>query len=683
MAFTKFARSSVLEAEVAGRSGGLMKNAHRHTFDYTPREGYLYVRSRAISSRTNDNFDTFPSEEIKKAWATFVGKPVFVNHHNDDHRRARGVVIDAALHEDIAPDGTDDTWVEVLMEIDAITFPKLAKAILAGDIERTSMGCDVAFSVCSVCGNKATTPMEYCSHIPRMKGQRIRRRTASGSGTEDVLVHELCHGLSFFENSVLVEDPADPTAYFIGVDDRGVGGGYTGTVTKAASKADAKNDGDLCSQVSLGTTASEFGSYESKLSLFIGMAEETMKRQGLTGRKIELPVGRQDDPQYQRAIGIWNEWARKVSGLGVIYIRTGTSYDTDYGYLKNNQAFYQNGTIVARQSTDELTLLHEIAHAIQFNEGLEAGGHNVDFARIASNLYHKHLGKQAGDLFDEVSAWKDFESGKLSSKSASKPKVDVEAVPLAISGFDLRSFTVNGENYSISTGGDAVGGGQYNGYLVAYDSGGRKAGYIDYMQLGDEVQIAMIEVEPEFRRKGIATGLLGALKVHTGSEKIDSGMLTDDGGKWWNSVNSSRRDRYSNMYSASLIKKKALTEDSKPGVWASSMLDVAINASNGDGDCFPSAVATALKFESKNPLICHGQPIFKGNGEMNGQPYDHAWVEIGSTVVDRSNGRKGDGEFPKELYYDVGNIDGASVRRYTIEEAMLKISSNGHWGPWR
>lgn len=232
MAFIKFAYSSVLGAEIANGNSPLMKTAHRHTFDYAPREGFLYVRSRAISSRTNDNFDTFPAEEIKKAWATFVGKPVFVNHNNEDHRRARGVIIDAALHEDTAPDGTDDTWVEVLMEIDALNFPKLAKSILAGDIERTSMGCDVQYSICSVCGNKASTPIQYCQHIPRLKGKKIRRRAASGDGSEDVLVHEVCCGLSFFENSVLVEPPADPTAHFLGVDARGVT-----AMTKAASRS--------------------------------------------------------------------------------------------------------------------------------------------------------------------------------------------------------------------------------------------------------------------------------------------------------------------------------------------------------------------------------------------------------------------------------------------------------------
>ncbi len=222
MAFLKFANASVLEVAVARPHGGLMKDAHRHTFNYKPRTGYIYVRSRAISSRTNDNFDTFPADEIRKSWLTFVGKPVFVNHHNDDIRRKRGVIIDAVLHEDTAPDGTEDVWIEVLMEIDAVRFPLLAEAILSGDIERTSMGCDVAESECSVCGTVARTPNQYCAHVSRMKGQRIRRRSASTDEVEDVLVHEICRGISFFENSLLVEPPADPTAIAFGVDARGL-----------------------------------------------------------------------------------------------------------------------------------------------------------------------------------------------------------------------------------------------------------------------------------------------------------------------------------------------------------------------------------------------------------------------------------------------------------------------------
>lgn len=221
----KFATAAVLDKFVVPADAGavaIQRIAHRHEFDYTPRPGYLYVRSRAISSRCNDNFDEFPAEEIKKAYRTFIGKPVFVNHNNEDHRRARGVIIDAALHEDRNPDGTPDLWVEALMEVDAVRFPMLAKAILAGHVDRTSMGTDVAFSVCSVCKNKATTPLEYCQHIPAQKGRRLFRADARTGKKIGVLVRETCYGLAFFENSLLVEPPADPTAFLTGVDSRGL-----------------------------------------------------------------------------------------------------------------------------------------------------------------------------------------------------------------------------------------------------------------------------------------------------------------------------------------------------------------------------------------------------------------------------------------------------------------------------
>ena len=225
----KFATAAILPG---AHLGGQIppRTAHRAEFQYTPREGYLYVRSRAISSRCNENWDEFPADEIKKAYASFTGKPVFVNHVNHNHLRARGVIIDAALHEDRSPDGSPDTWVEVLMEIDAHRFPKLAKAILAGEVDRTSMGCDVAYSICSACGNKATTPAEYCQHIPRSKGQHLYRHTASGQRVSE-LIRETCYGLAFFENSLLVEPPADPTAHFLGVDARGL--------SKAATLASA------------------------------------------------------------------------------------------------------------------------------------------------------------------------------------------------------------------------------------------------------------------------------------------------------------------------------------------------------------------------------------------------------------------------------------------------------------
>ena len=226
----KFASAQIMTAQLAPKNASrreLRRFAHRHHFDYEVRPGYLYVRSRAISSRCNDNFDEFPAEELEKSYRTFIGKPVFVNHVNHDPERARGVIIDAALHKDSNRDGSKDWWVEVLQEVDAVRFPKLAREILNKNIARTSMGCDVAFSKCSACGNKATTPAEYCAHIPRSKGTMLYRTTASGQKVGEI-IRETCYGLKFFENSLLVEPPADPTAHFLGVDTRGL--------DKAASK---------------------------------------------------------------------------------------------------------------------------------------------------------------------------------------------------------------------------------------------------------------------------------------------------------------------------------------------------------------------------------------------------------------------------------------------------------------
>lgn len=239
----KQASAQVLDAWKVPRSGtsrSLRKAAHRVEFEYTPRPGYLYVRSRAISSRTNDNHDTFPAAEIEKSYRTFLGKPCFVNHHNANHRRARGVIVAAALHHDRAPDGSADTWVELLHEIDARRFPKLARAIIEGRVNRTSMGVDCEYSTCSACGNKATTPSEYCSHMPAKKGMKYRKRNPATGKMEEQLIHEICAGLTFFENSFLVEDPADPTAIVLGNPHLAA----SGHMAPRTAKTDAVNRGD-------------------------------------------------------------------------------------------------------------------------------------------------------------------------------------------------------------------------------------------------------------------------------------------------------------------------------------------------------------------------------------------------------------------------------------------------------
>lgn len=184
-------------------------------------DGYLYVRCRAISSRVNKNNDGWPSEELMKAAETFVGRPVFVDHNNDNPKRTRGVIVSSDVRVDektsaldpyysTAPDNhKPPTWIELLIEVDAKTYPKLAKSVRKGDIDSVSMGANIERSVCSVCEHEASTPSEYCSHI-KQKGVTFEITSADGE-TLRKKAYEDCYGVNFFEIS-FVFDPADTTA---------------------------------------------------------------------------------------------------------------------------------------------------------------------------------------------------------------------------------------------------------------------------------------------------------------------------------------------------------------------------------------------------------------------------------------------------------------------------------------
>lgn len=191
---------------------------------YRTDDGFLYVRVRAISSRVNKNWDGWPSAELQNAYKSFVGKPIFIDHNNSDPGRTRGVIVDAALHVDdmnkhsnldpyyaTAPDNhKPPTWIELLLEVDAKSFPKLAKAIISKDIDGVSMGANVEYTKCSHCHNRAEEPSQFCSHILN-KGalfdytdKKTGRKTSKNS-------YEDCYKVSFFEIS-FVFDPADETA---------------------------------------------------------------------------------------------------------------------------------------------------------------------------------------------------------------------------------------------------------------------------------------------------------------------------------------------------------------------------------------------------------------------------------------------------------------------------------------
>jgi hypothetical protein len=165
---------------------------------------YLYVRNRAISAEEyfgpNDNGDAFPEAELRKSYATFIGKPVTIDHKGI---LKIGVVLDSTYIEPVDP--TNPMTGNFVMNIWAIdkdlaekTRPGLIDHILSGKVVDTSMGVSVEYSECSACGHIAHTEDEYCSHIRHYKMSTIK------VGSRYVQVYERCFGLNFFEDSLII-----------------------------------------------------------------------------------------------------------------------------------------------------------------------------------------------------------------------------------------------------------------------------------------------------------------------------------------------------------------------------------------------------------------------------------------------------------------------------------------------
>jgi transglutaminase-like putative cysteine protease len=106
-----------------------------------------------------------------------------------------------------------------------------------------------------------------------------------------------------------------------------------------------------------------------------------------------------------------------------------------------------------------------------------------------------------------------------------------------------------------------------------------------------------------------------------------------------------------------------------------------------EGDCFRVAinVAETLRDLGADPIICHGTPVYRGEG-ADGTRFWHAWVEvevpgIGWVCLDFSNGISI--RMRRIRYYLIGNIDYANhVHRFDFEAAREAMRKYDHQGPW-
>ena len=154
---------------------------------------FLYLLVRAVSAGEyyddNKNGDFFPEAELEQFYTTFLKAHVFKNHENKDVQNSIGDVLKTTWLDKMKQ-------VELLIRIDRRIAPSIVRGISKGYITDVSMGCRVAYSVCSICGNKAKTPREYCDHIKFMRRQIL----PDGRKVYEINIRPIFHDISIVLN---------------------------------------------------------------------------------------------------------------------------------------------------------------------------------------------------------------------------------------------------------------------------------------------------------------------------------------------------------------------------------------------------------------------------------------------------------------------------------------------------
>ncbi|MDD5650233.1 MAG: hypothetical protein PHF86_07455 [Candidatus Nanoarchaeia archaeon] len=149
----------------------------------------------------NDNHDAWTCEDLLNDCKSFKRATTFVEH---DQRleQAKGKCIDV-----VARDMGDTILIDVLFSVDR-RHKDLVANIENGIINAVSMGCTTAQTICSICGNVASSPETYCEHLKRgNKGSFFKVEGASRKSAE------ICKSNTFFDVS-LVANPAFAGAIF-------------------------------------------------------------------------------------------------------------------------------------------------------------------------------------------------------------------------------------------------------------------------------------------------------------------------------------------------------------------------------------------------------------------------------------------------------------------------------------
>lgn len=96
----------------------------------------------------------------------------------------------------------------------------------------------------------------------------------------------------------------------------------------------------------------------------------------------------------------------------------------------------------------------------------------------------------------------------------------------------------------------------------------------------------------------------------------------------------------------------------------------------GMGQCYASAAKWVMEHpDVTSARLAHGTAVGTG-GNIVGQEYGHAWVEVGPIVLDTKSGWVGS----RGAFYTAGQI--REVARYDRDQVLENVLRSETWGPW-
>jgi hypothetical protein len=166
-----------------------------------PKEHMHYSLCNALGAgeywSSNVNGDFFEKDELVNSHHTFLNGTPFMHHINKDPAKGYGEIVFSAYNPRM-------NRVELVVGHDVTKLPADAVRKLENDEPvHLSMGCRVSHDVCSICGNPAPSPKNYCEHVTKYGLNYVF--------PDGRKVYVLNPNPDFFDISIVIV-PADKTA---------------------------------------------------------------------------------------------------------------------------------------------------------------------------------------------------------------------------------------------------------------------------------------------------------------------------------------------------------------------------------------------------------------------------------------------------------------------------------------